>query len=167
MPPSLHPDFSGTPGTFSIIVAPSEFILEALSTLLNRSRNRILYICGNYPEILPKIKEEHKKLQARRALTAYQILSILDDTHESLILFEHDRTLYDDNTDLISTIGEMFSYKAGEGKTVILFATRFDRWLFKLDPYGNRVVYYLESHHPVQKSPTPPNQNQMTLDTIW
>ena len=167
MPPSLHPDFSGTPGTFSIIVAPSGFILEALSTLLNRSRNRIIYVCGNYPEILPKIAGEHKKLQVRRALTAYQILSILDDTTESLILFEHDRTLYDEASDLIPTIGEMFSYKAGEGKTVILFATRFDKWLFKIDPYGNRVVYYLEPHQPVQKGPAPSKQNQMTLDSIW
>ena len=126
MPPVLHPTISGSSGSFSIIVAPSGILLEALNTQLRNNPIHTLYLCGNYPDILPKLFVDHRRILVRRALTAYQILTILEEAHESLILFEHDRTLFDDNPVLIPVLGEICRKKAEQSLTIILFSTRFD-----------------------------------------
>lgn len=167
MPPVIHPEISGSSGSFSIIVAPSGILEEALSTLLSRNRKYALYLCGNYPEMLPKFSVHHRNLLIRRALTAYQILTILEEAHESLILFEHDRTWYEDNADLITIIGEFCRKKAEESRKVVLFSIRFDQWLSLIDPYGHRVVYYLDTELKSKKITTTAHQTQNTLQGIW
>ncbi|HWQ68223.1 MAG TPA: hypothetical protein VN372_15305 [Methanospirillum sp.] len=167
MPPAIHPEISGSSGSFSIFVAPSGILEEALSNLLSSNRKHALYLCGNYPEMLPKFSVNQRNLSIRRALTSYQILTILQEAYESLILFEHDRTWYEDNAELIPIIGEICKKKAEEFRTVILFSTTFDRWLSRIDPYGHRVVYFLNIESKLKKETPISGQTQHTLQGIW
>lgn len=163
----LQPDISYLPGTFFVFVAPSAIILKALITLLSQHQGQVLYLCGNYPIILPKIPLDPSRFQIRRALTAYQILTILDEGDESLILFEHDRTLFDDNADLLPALGEVCREKARTFRVVFLFAERFDQWISQIESYGNRVVYYTGSEPPTKRVMKPPHFSQKTLDGVW
>ena len=167
MLPPLQPDISCSPGTFTLFIAPSAVIREALSTLLSRHQGQVLYICGNYPAILPKIPFYQSRLQIRRALTAYQILTILDESDESLILFEHDSSLYEDNAELLPCLGETCRDKARTSRVIILFAERFDKWVTLIESYGNRVVYHIESEPPAKKVLKPSHLSQKTLDGVW
>jgi hypothetical protein len=146
MPVSILSQFSFSPDTFTLCIAPSAMIHEALKNLLTGNRDSILYLCGNYPVILPSIAMDPCRFRVRRALTAYQVLSILEETDESLTLFEHDRSLYDDNENLFIPIGERCRQRAGESGTVILFAVRTDPWLHRLEPYAHRVVFFSHTH---------------------
>ncbi len=167
MPPVLHPVISGSSGSFSIIVAPSGILLEALSTVLSSYLTRSLYICGNYPVYLTKIIVDHNKIRVRRALTAYQILTILEEANESLILFEHDRTWYQDAPELIPIIGEVCKRKANEPQLIILFSDRLDQWLSQIDPYSSRVVYYLDTLAKPKKKQSQGVAHQNTLEGLW
>lgn len=147
MPVSIHQRLSLSPNTFALIIAPQETLCEALTVMLTRHQGHILYLCGNYPEILPGLVSGSDRLRIRRALTAYQILSILDDTSESLTLFEHDRSLYEDTADLLVPIGERCRQRASETGLVVLFAARPDTWLNGLQQYADRVVVVIGRSH--------------------
>lgn len=142
---SVHPHVSFSPGTFTLFIAPAGILDAALISLIHRHRGIILYVCGNYPALLPGLGPVPGRLRARRALTAYQLLSIIEDADESLILFEHDHSLFEDAPDLISPVGEMLRQRATEAGTVILFSTRTDRSLDTMERYADRLAIIQET----------------------
>jgi DNA polymerase I len=166
---TAHPHVTLSPGTFSILIAPHETELTTLEELLNRFRGKALYVCGNYPVMLSGLARFQDKFTVRRAMTAYQLLTILEEANESLILFEHDRTLFDDNADLIRPVGLMCRERAAETAAVILFSTRPDGILNKLESLCHRMVYI---HHPdsqISRShiSSRKNSNQRILEGIF
>lgn len=166
MPVSIHPQFSFSPDTFLLFIASSATIREALHILLIRHRGRVLYICGNYPEILPSLIVDTDRFQVRRALTAYQVLSILEESDEPLTLFEHDRSLYDDNEDLLNPIGERCRQRASYTGSVLLFAVKPDRWLNQIEPYANRVALIMQPDPVSVKSEKIASSKQRTLEGL-
>ncbi len=168
MPAPHDPGSLISPDTFSVYVAPAETIQEALSTLMNRHRGKILYLCGNYPIILPGLDGRvNWRIGIRRALTVHQVQTILTDADEPLILFEHDRTLYDDNADLLPHIGDLCRHKAAETGTVVLFATRPDRWLARIEPYAHRMIFMIEPSSTVRPALSKSPSVQRRIHQIW
>ena len=168
MPAPHDPGSLISPDTFSLYIAPADAIREALSALMSRHRGKILYLCGNYPIILPGLDDlPDWRLGIRRALTVHQVQLILTDADEPLILFEHDRTLYDDNADLLTYIGELCRHKAAETGTVVLFATRSDRWLSRIEPYAHRMIFMIEPSSAVRPAPVKSAFAQTSLRGIW
>lgn len=147
-----------------LFVAAHETLCEALHVQLSHHRGKTLYLCGNYPTVLPGLVGDQENLRVRRALTAYQILSILEEADESLILFEHDPTLYADNEDLLTLIGELCRQKAAENSSLILFATRGDRWIIRIEPYANRMVFIQAPVGQPKKSRKQTHTTQQSLD---
>ncbi|MFH0966635.1 MAG: hypothetical protein V1862_02980 [Methanobacteriota archaeon] len=156
-----------SPHTFTLFIAPSETIQEALNTLMNRQRGKILYLCGNYPEILPKFTTASTNLVVRRALTIYQVQTILAESDERLTLFEHDRSLFDDNADLLPYIGEFCRHKAEDTGSVFIFSTKLDKWLILLEPYVHRMVLILNDTPSVKQTHAVTASTQKNLDGIW
>lgn len=167
MPAPIDPGSILSPSTFSLFIAPSEMIQEALNTLMSRQPRKILYLCGNYPVILPRLNPQPDKLLVRRALTIYQVQSILEEADEPLILFEHDRSLYDDNADLLPYIGELCRHKATDSYSVFLFSTRLDKWLALIEPYAERMILIIEISPPARSVSTAAPSEQKVLDGIW
>ena len=48
----LHPAVSLLPGTFNVLVAPAEMLVDAFSSHLNLQRYKVLFVGGNYSRIL-------------------------------------------------------------------------------------------------------------------
>ncbi len=168
MPTRIHPEIQFIPGTFSLFIAPSENIQGALSTLLRRYRGQTLYLCGNYPVILPSLSECQNGFHVRRALTIFQVLTILEESSEPLILFEHDRTLYDDTNDMLPYIQEYIRQKTSGDHMVCLFATHSDKWLQKIEPDSHRFVYIFELVSRVHtKILASTESQQQLLDGLW
>ena len=103
----------------------------------------------------------------RRALTIYQVQSILEEADESLILFEHDRSLYDDNGDLLPSIGEICRHKASGTGMFVLFSTCRDKWLTRMEQYVQRMVLIIEKSPQVRPVHAVPASTQNVLDGIW
>ncbi len=164
---SIAPNITLSYGTFSIFIAPQEDLQRALSNLLSRQRGETLYLCGNYPSLLFHLKKYASFFEVRRALTTYQVLTILDEAHHSLLLFEHDPTLYDDITDLPETIGQKCQEYATTTGTILLVASKPDRSLNLLEPFAHRMVFFQGEHGsrivPVKKRTT----KQKTLEGLW
>lgn len=68
----------------------------------------MLYVSGNYPGILCKLDHWFTELEIRRGFTVFQLMTILEGAHHSLIIVEHDRMRYDE-TQIDKTILEVFS----------------------------------------------------------
>lgn len=128
-------------GTFSAIIAPAEDLQQALSMLLKRDVGLLLYLCGNYPRLLPGLGEFSDRFEVRRALTAFQILTILEESHHSFLVFEHDRSLYEERADLIPIIGQRCREFAAVNAGVYLIAEHPDRYLQALEPFFDRLYY--------------------------
>lgn len=166
MPASVDLGSVLSPNTFSLFIAPSESVLEALITLTSRHRGKILYLCGNYPVLLPGFSSQSEKLLIRRALTIYQVQSILQGAEEPLTFFEHDRSLYDDNAELLPCIGELCRCRAEDTGSIVLFSTRLDKWLTRIEPYAQRMVLIIENAPPKRPAAAGPVSTQKILDGI-
>ncbi|MBN1431442.1 MAG: hypothetical protein JW931_01555 [Methanomicrobiaceae archaeon] len=150
--PKKIPFFSQ--GTFSIVAAPHEALLPAIaSTLPPHEKSLCLYLCGNYPVLLPKLDRRRRIFHVRRAINPYQVFEILDESRHSLILFEHDPGLYDGEPELAEAVG-MKCRETAEDAAVVLFHKRFDSALSMMERYADRVVVISEADktRPIEKA---------------
>ena len=164
---SIAPGITLSEGTFSIFIAPGDHLHRALATILRRQRDETLYLCGNYPVLLTRLQEFASFFEVRRALTAYQVLTILDEAHHSFLIFEHDPTLFDDMTDLPCIIGQKCREYAATTGTVLLVASQPDRSLNFLEPSAHRVAFYQGETVPRMKPPKKKDTRQKTLEGFW
>jgi hypothetical protein len=75
--------------------------IKALNQNLNLQRFRILYVSGNYSGILSKLDRKFTDLEIRRAFTTFQLMTILEEARHSLVLVEHDPSLYEDAAEML------------------------------------------------------------------
>lgn len=97
--------------------------------------------------MLPKLDRKSRIFHVRRAINPYQVFEIIDESHHSLILFEHDPSLYEGAPELAEAIG-MKCREAAEDATIILFHRRFDSALLMMEGYADRVVVVGEADTP-------------------
>jgi hypothetical protein len=157
------PEFSV--GTFSILAAPQRTLLPAIASAIPpNERNLCLYLCGNYPVLLPKLDRKRRIFHVRRAINPYQVFEILNESSHSLILFEHDPGLYDGVPELAEAVG-MKCRETAEGAAVVLFHRRFDSPLSMMEKYADRVVVIGEAD-----APRPAEKGKTVLSgqtTLW
>jgi hypothetical protein len=97
----LHPAVSILPETFNILIAPVEMLVDALNSYLNLQRYKILFISGNYSSILTRLDRNFTSLEVRRAFTSFQLMTILEENHQSFLVIEHDPMLYEDANEIV------------------------------------------------------------------
>ncbi len=64
--------------------------IQALNRNLDLQPFEVLYISGNYSGILSKLDRRFEALEIRRAFTCFQLMTILEEAHHSIIIVEHD-----------------------------------------------------------------------------
>lgn len=124
---------------------------------------------GNYPQTLMEFSRYSGRFEIQRAMTVYQILTILEEVYHSLVIFEHDRSLYDDNSELMEEIGHALRETAEHSATVVMVARRADRWLLQLEPFAHRFIYVTEPVIITRKAGKRQisQDRQMVLDSEW
>lgn len=131
-------------GRFCIIAAPSASLIPVVTQILHEERRNILYVSGNYPPVLTALDRKNSSFSVRRALTAYQYLTILKEASESGIIIEHDRSVYDDAPETADAVGRLCRERA-EDAAVLLIARRWDTFLEAMAPAAHRVIRILEA----------------------
>jgi DNA polymerase I len=129
-------------GTFTAVIAPEPLILSALNDNPDIGRFLTLFICGNYSRILSGISRASANFDVRRPFTADQLLAAIRDAGHTVIVIEHDPTLFDGAERLLAMVGSALR-QAGREALVILYAPAMDPSFSALARQADRVIEIL------------------------
>ncbi|OPY38400.1 MAG: hypothetical protein A4E35_00823 [Methanoregula sp. PtaU1.Bin051] len=129
-------------GRLNVIVAPARTFIDFFNETLNFQRFMTLYVCGNYSLVLNWIDKSMTQFDVQRAFNSYQLLTILRECSFSIVIVEHDPTLYEggDEGDMIRFVSESMQDLA-HSSLVILFAPKMDDVLSRLLGHAKRYVF--------------------------
>jgi hypothetical protein len=113
------------PGTFNAVIAPEKVMVAALNNNTDLQRFLFLYVSGNYSRLLSSISRSSKNFEVRRAFTAHQLFTILKEASHTVVLVEHDPTLFDGAEVMIPQIAGMLK-EVGRESLVILYSPSND-----------------------------------------
>ncbi len=139
----LLPTVSLIPETFNVLMAPSEMVAGVLNSNLNLQRYKILFICGNYSQILSRLDRKFTELDVRRAFTSFQLMTILEENHHSFLIIEHDPLLYEDANEMVEYVAQGLKQTSREA-TILLIAPALDPHLEKMTELADRVFCFYE-----------------------
>jgi len=135
----LHPSVGIKCGTFTVLVAPAALLMSALDRCISPRRFLVIYICGNYSRILSGIGSRFSDLDIRRAFTAFQLLSILEETEHTVVFIEHDPTLYENLQESLDYVS-MAMREVASHSAVVLWSPIFDPTLKAISGMADRIV---------------------------
>jgi hypothetical protein len=125
----LDPTITLRSMSFNVLQAPRELFIQAINRNLNLQRYKVLYVCGNYSGILSRL--------------LFQLMTVLEEARHSIILIEHDPTLYEDAAEMIEYVSNALSDAAKES-AVPLCSPGSDPFLEDLARNADRVCYFDE-----------------------
>jgi DNA polymerase I len=118
----LHPAVFLLPGTFNVLVAPVEMLVDALNSHLDRN---------------------FTALEVRRAFTSFQLMAILEENHHSFLIIEHDPMLYEDVGEMVEYVAQGVKQTSHEA-TILLYAPALDTHMEKMTELADRVFCFYE-----------------------
>ncbi len=139
----LYPTITLRSRSFNALLAPRDFFVQALNRNLNIQRFRVLYITGNYSAVLSRLDRRFDALEIRRGFTAFQLMTILEEAHHSLIFVEHDPLLYENAAEMTEYVSQALR-EAAKGAAVLLYAPGADPYFEELVRNADRVFYFDE-----------------------
>ena len=139
----LHPSVSLHERSYNVLVAPRQHFIEMLNRNLNLQLFKVLFVTGNYSGILSRLHRRFTELEIRRGFTTFQLMTILEEAHHSLIIIEHDPMLYEDAQEMIEYISKALKQASHEA-TVLLYSSGIDPFLENLTNLADRVFYFEE-----------------------
>jgi DNA polymerase I len=128
------------PGTFTAVVAPEKTIINLVNTNPDLQRYLSLFVGGTSSRILPGIHRTVTRFEVQRAFTAHQLFTILTESAHTVILIEHDPTLYDQAWGMIAPIAGAID-ECSRDALVILYSPTADRAFCALTQTANRFYF--------------------------
>jgi len=158
------------PNSFNVLVAPLEVLIDSLNYNMNElQRLQVLYVSGNYSRILDNLDRRFTELDVRRAFTAHQLMTILKESYQTLIIFEHDPSLFEDASEMAEYIGQALK-ESSNNSAVLLYSPWTDRHLEEISKFADRVFVFNEVHRYVYKRASkktkPGPREQRTLEAF-
>lgn len=129
------------PGRFYAIVAPIEIILAGLNDNPVLGRYTSLLISGNFSRLLDGISRTSGNFEIRRAFTVHQLLTILREDDHSIVIVEHDPTIYDDAGDTKRIVPPTMK-DVSRNCIFVLYAPTMDRSFAYLAHTADHLFYY-------------------------
>jgi hypothetical protein len=155
--------------SFSALLAPWELFVQALNRNLNLQRFRVLYVTGNYSAVLSKLDRRFEALEIRRGFTVFQLMTILEENHHSLIFIEHDPLLYEDAREMTEYVSLALREAAKEA-AVLLYAPGADPYFEELAKNADHVFCFSEGSRAeaqvVAKANPKAQRSQTTLEAF-
>jgi len=127
------------PGTFNAVIAPVKVMVSALNSNTDLQRFLFLYVSGNYSRLLSSISRSSRNFEVRRAFTAHQLFTILKEASHTVVLVEHDPTLFEGAEMMMPQIAGMLR-EAGRESLVILYSPAIDRSFSVLMRQADRII---------------------------
>jgi len=111
------------PCTFNAVIAPEKVMISALNNNVDLQRFLFLYVSGNYSRLLSSINRSSKNFEVRRAFTAHQLFTILKEVSHTVVLLEHDPTLFDGAGEMMPQIAGMLKDISRESLVILYTPT--------------------------------------------
>jgi DNA polymerase I len=127
------------PGTFNAVIAPGKVMISALNLNTDLQRFLFLYVSGNYSHLLSSINRSSRNFEVRRAFTAHQLFTILKEASHTVVLIEHDPTLFDGAENMLPQIAGMLKV-IGRESLVILYTPSIDRSFSVLMRLADHII---------------------------
>jgi DNA polymerase I len=127
------------PCTFNAVIAPEKVMISALNNNVDLQRFLFLYVSGNYSRLLSSINRSSKNFEVRRAFTAHQLFTILKEVSHTVLLIEHDPTLFDGAGEMMPQIAGMLKDISRES-LVILYTLSIDRSFSVLMRQADHII---------------------------
>lgn len=127
------------PGSCNAVVAPVNVMVSAINSNADLQRFLFLYIGGNYSRVLSGIHRDSTNFEIRRAFTAHQLLSVLREVSHTIVLVEHDPTLFEGAEKMLAPVAGALK-DAGRESLVILYAPAIDRTFATLMRQADRII---------------------------
>jgi DNA polymerase I len=129
------------PCTFNAVIAPEKVMISALNNNIDLQRFLFLYVSGNYSRLLSSINRSSKNFEIRRAFTAHQLFTILKEVSHTVLLIEHDPTLFDGAEEMMPQIAGMLKDISRES-LVILYTPSIDRPFSVLMRQASHIIEF-------------------------
>ena len=129
------------PCTFNAVIAPEKVMISALNNNIDLQRFLFLYVSGNYSRLLSSINRSSKNFEVRRAFTAHQLFTILKEVSHTVLLLEHDPTLFDGAAEMMPQIAGMLK-DIGRESLVILYTPSIDRSFSVLMRQADHIIEF-------------------------
>jgi DNA polymerase I len=138
-------------GTFNAVIAPEKVMVTALNNNMDLQRFLFLYVSGNYSRLLSSISRSSKNFEVRRAFTAHQLFTILKEVSHTVVLLEHDPTLFDGADEMMPQIAGMLK-DIGRDSLVILYTPSADHSFSVLMRQADHIIEITSADDPVGTS---------------
>jgi len=165
----LYPTRTLRSRSFNALLAPREMFIQALNRNLDLQRFEVLHVCGNYSSILSSLDRRFEALDVRRAFTVFQLMTVLEQNHHTIVLVEHDPLLYEDAQKMTEYVSHAMREASNEA-TVLLYAPGTDPYFEELVKNADRVFYFDEGPRAearvVAKAIPRTQRSQMTLEAF-
>jgi DNA polymerase I len=127
------------PCTCNAVIAPGKVMVTALNSNTDLQRFLFLYVSGNYSRLLSSINRSSKNFEVRRAFTAHQLFTILKEVSHTVVLVEHDPTLFEGAEEMLPQIAGMLKDISRES-LVILYTPSVDRSFSVLMRQADHII---------------------------
>jgi hypothetical protein len=127
------------PGTLNAVIAPEKVMISALNSNTDLQRFLFLFVSGNYSRLLSSISRSSKNFEVRRAFTVHQLFTILKEAGHTVVLLEHDPTLFDGAENMLPQIAGMLK-EVSRDSLVILYTPSIDRLFSVLMRQADHII---------------------------
>jgi hypothetical protein len=130
-------------GGLNAVRGPVSVAVAAVKDYVDDHPFSMLYICGNRSAVLDHLRGE---FDVRRAFTAYQLFSILEDVYQDVVFIEHDPILYEDAEDAENLVEalSLAMRDVARGRLIIYFSTSGDAYFDTIARNSERVFLFEE-----------------------
>jgi len=135
------------PGRFSAIIAPVGTILAGLNDNPALGRYTSILIGGNFSRLLNGINRVSGNFEIQRAFTVHQLLTILREDDHSIVIVEHDPTIYDDAGNTKRIVPPTMK-DVSRNCVFVLYAPAMDRSFAYLVSAADHLYYYEDMSDP-------------------
>jgi DNA polymerase I len=136
------------PCTFNAVIAPEKVMVSALNSNTDLQRFLFLYVSGNYSRLMSSINRSSKNFEVQRAFTSHQLFTILKEVSHTVLLLEHDPTLFEGAENMLPQIAEMLK-DIGRESLVILYTPSIDRSFSVLMRQADHIIEIAPAEDPV------------------
>src|SRR5208337_3047317 len=98
-------------------------------------------ISGNFSRLLNGINRNTTNFEIHRAFTVHQLLTILRGDSHSIVIVEHDPTIYDDAGDVKRVVPPTMK-DVSRDSIFVLYAPKMDRHFSYLAHTADHLIYY-------------------------
>jgi hypothetical protein len=129
------------PGRFNAVVAPVETILASLNDNPVIQRYTTLFVCSNFTRVLNGINRTSGNFSIQRPFTAHQLLTVIRENTSSVVIVEHDPSLYEEAGDTRKWISQSMKDVSRES-LFILYSPTLDKHFSYLCAAADRLIIY-------------------------